>query len=84
MTREQLSEILAEEERFGSALDNLDNRELEIISLMSQGSNSGQITQELFMSREALDRAKSGIRQKLGLKDEVALVQFAAQQARAR
>jgi DNA-binding NarL/FixJ family response regulator len=82
MTREQLSEILAEEERFGTALDRLDNRELEIISLMSQGSTGSQIAQELFISREELDRAKSEIRKKLGLKDEVALVRFAAQQAR--
>jgi DNA-binding NarL/FixJ family response regulator len=82
MTRDQLSEILAKENQATSALDRLDNHELEIISLMSQGSNSSHIAQELFITRDALDTAKAGIRQKLGLKDEVALVRFAAQQSR--
>lgn len=82
MTREQLTEILAKEDKLGNALDRLDDRELEIISLISQGSTSGQIAQELFISMEALDQAKNAIRKKLGLKDEVALVRFAAQHGR--
>lgn len=82
MTREQLTAILAEEERLSSSLDVLNDREVEIISLMGQGSNSAQICQELFVTRENLDAAKKEMRRKLKLKDEVALVQFAAQQGR--
>lgn len=80
MTREQLEAILENEEEFSSKLDCLDNRELEVVSMMSQGQNGRQISEELQIGPEELKTLKASIQKKCGLKDEVALVQFAAQQ----
>jgi DNA-binding NarL/FixJ family response regulator len=80
MTREQLAKFLQEENQYQSALDALDNRELEVVSMMSQGQAGRQICDEMRITGEELAQIKSEIQAKCGLKDEVQLLRFAAQQ----
>jgi DNA-binding NarL/FixJ family response regulator len=79
MTREQLAAVLAKG-KAESDLDDLSDREVEVVSLMSQGGNSSFICRELNLGEEELRELKSSIRKKCRLKDDVALVQFAAKQ----
>ena len=65
-----------------SELDILSDREVEVVSLLSQGANSSLICREMQIDEEDLRRLKSSIRSKCKLKDEVALIQFAARQRR--
>jgi DNA-binding NarL/FixJ family response regulator len=78
MTREQLSQILDQEERHQSALDILDNREMEVFSLMQQGSPSSYICKEMQITPEQLAEHKKNIQSKFDLKNEVQLIQFVA------
>ena len=78
MTREQLSQILDQEERHQSALDILDNREMEVFSLIRQGSHSSHICREMQITPEQLAEYKKSIQSKFDLKNEVQLVQFVA------
>ncbi len=78
MTRAQLEEILKNESPAAGLLDKLDNREMEIFSLISQGSNSSNICRELQITPEQLSAQKKQIQAKLKLKDDVQLIQFAA------
>jgi DNA-binding NarL/FixJ family response regulator len=79
MTREQLAKVLGAGQA-ESPLDALTDREVEVISLMSQGNPSSFICRELAISTEQLAAIKKGIMQKCALNDEVALVRFAARQ----
>lgn len=83
MTLEQLEQILAREDEHQSSLDRLTDRELEVFSLMSQGSPSGYICREMQITPEQLAAFKQRIQSKFELKNEVQLVQFAARQAMA-
>jgi DNA-binding NarL/FixJ family response regulator len=80
MTREQLDQILADEDNTRSALDILNNREIEVFSLLSQGYSTQHICRELEIPAEELGAIKSTIQSKLGLKNEIQLFQFAVSQ----
>jgi DNA-binding NarL/FixJ family response regulator len=80
MTREQLDQILADEDNTRSALDILNNREVEVFSLLSQGYSSHHICRELDIGPEELGALKASIQSKLRLKNEIQLFQFAVKQ----
>jgi DNA-binding NarL/FixJ family response regulator len=80
MTREQLDQILADEDNTRSALDILNNREVEVFSLLSQGYSSHHICRELDIGPEELGALKASIQSKLKLKNEIQLFQFAVKQ----
>src|SRR5438067_10873398 len=80
MTREQLDQILADEDTTRSALDILNNREIEVFSLLSQGYSTHHICGELDIAAEELGALKATIQSKLGLKNEIQLFQFAMSQ----
>jgi DNA-binding NarL/FixJ family response regulator len=79
MTREQLAAVLGTE-NVKSPLDELSDREVEVVSLIGQGNPSSFICRELMISAEELAALKKGIMGKCQLKDEVGLVRFAAKQ----
>ena len=80
MTREQLDQILADEETTQSALDILNNREVEVFSLLSQGYSSHHICRELEITVDQLATLKAAIQSKLNLKNEIQLFQYAVKQ----
>jgi DNA-binding NarL/FixJ family response regulator len=80
MTREQLDQILADEDNTRSALDILNNREVEVFSLLSQGYSSHHICRELDIGPEELGALKASIQSKLRLKNEIQLFQYAVKQ----
>jgi DNA-binding NarL/FixJ family response regulator len=80
MTRAQLDQILADEKNTRSALDILNNREIEVFSLLSQGYSSHHICRELDITTDQLAAVKFAIQSKLNLKNEIQLFQFAVQQ----
>ncbi len=80
MTRDQLAQFLAAKESSTSQMDRLDNREVELISLLSQGYNGANICRELHITPEELKSLKSGVQSRLNLKNEMQLLQFAAKQ----
>jgi DNA-binding NarL/FixJ family response regulator len=82
MTREQLAAVLGSQKVSGSDLDVLSDREVEVVSLLSQGANSSMLCRELQVTDDELRELKGSIREKCNLKDEVALIQFAARQGR--
>lgn len=80
MTRAQLDRFLADEACTRSALDVLNNREVEVFSLLSQGYSTHHICRELDITPDQLATLKAGIQSKLNLKNEIQLFQFAVQQ----
>ena len=80
MTRAQLDQILAHEETTRSALDSLNNREIEVFSLLSQGYSTHHICRELEITPDELAGLKLAIQSKLDLKNEIQLFQFAVKQ----
>jgi DNA-binding CsgD family transcriptional regulator len=85
MTPEQLARALAMKPPGGeSSLEALDDREMEVFSILSQGYSSGQIESEFHIKPGELKRLKGSIQRKLGLKNEVQLLQAAVLQARSR
>ena len=80
MTQEELSKLLATESRGDSELDQLEDRELEVVSLLAQGNGFGQVAREMGISGERLDALKQGICRKLSLKSDLQLIRFAARQ----
>jgi len=83
MTQQQLARLLSSDSRGpGSALDVLDDRELEIFSILSQGYSAGQIELELGMAASEVGALKRRVQKKLGLKSELQLLQAAARYSR--
>ena len=80
MTRAQLDQVLADETRTRSPLDVLNNREIEVFSLLSQGYSTHHMCRELDITVDQLAAYKSTIQSKLNLKNEIQLFQFAVQQ----
>jgi DNA-binding NarL/FixJ family response regulator len=80
MTRDQLDQILADEQNTQSALDVLNNREIEVFSLLSQGYSTHHICRELEITPDQLAAYKTSIQSKLKLKNEIQLFQFAVKQ----
>ena len=71
-----------EPESSDSALDALNNRELELFSILSQGYSTRQIHSEFGIAPAELQKLKEAIQKKLGLKSDVQLIQAAARHAR--
>ena len=80
MKREQLDQILADDASTRSALDILNNREIEVFSLLSQGYSTHHICRELDITPDQLAALKFGIQSKLNLKSEIQLFQYAIEQ----
>jgi DNA-binding NarL/FixJ family response regulator len=80
MTRAQLDQILADADTTRSSLDVLNNREIEVFSLLSQGYSTQHICRELDITAEELAALKLSIQSKLNLKNEIQLFQFAVKQ----
>ena len=78
MTHAQLEQILTSTDSPQSKLDNLDEREFELFSLMSRGTPTRFIESEMGVSGEHLVELKKSLQKKLGIKNEIALLQFAA------
>jgi DNA-binding CsgD family transcriptional regulator len=83
MTLEQLEQVLARENEHQSALDRLSDRELEVFSLMSQGSSSAYICREMAITPQQLATYKQRILTKFELKTEQDLAQIARLQGQA-
>ena len=85
MKPEQLARLLdnsSNKAKLQSPLDVLDERELEIFSILSHGYTAGQIESEFGIKRSELKSAKDRIQGKLQLKNEVELIQCAARHGR--
>lgn len=80
MTRAQLDQILAAEDTTRSELDVLNNREIEVFSLLSQGYSTHHMCRELEITPDQLAAYKLTIQSKLNLKNEIQLFQFAVKQ----
>lgn len=78
MTQEQLAKLLAAPPTSDSALDLLEERELEVISLLAQGRSFKQTAEEMGLDPGRFDSLKRSIQKKLKLRDDVKLIQFAA------
>ena len=83
MTQAQLTEILKGSET-SSELDLLNEREIEFFSLLSQGTPSHIMLVEMGIEADDLTRLKASIRKKLGLKNDIQLLQFAAKHKTSR
>lgn len=80
MTQEELARLLAMERKTDSAMDSLEERELEVISLLAQGNGFKQSAQEMGLDLERFNALKESLMMKLKLKNDVQLVQFASKQ----
>jgi DNA-binding NarL/FixJ family response regulator len=64
------------EER-GQALEPLTPRELEVLKLIAEGHTSKEIAALLVLSIKTVDRHRSNILDKLGMRDRVDLTRYA-------
>ena len=62
-----------------STLDDLSDRELEVLRLIGEGHGTRQISEELHISIKTVESYQSHLKEKLGLKNARELVQFAIQ-----
>jgi len=81
MTQKELARLLVMPAPGASKLDLLNDRELEVISLLAQGNSFKQTAEEMGISAERLDELKKSIQNKLQLKNDLQIVQFAAKQS---
>lgn len=79
MSPEQLKELLARapESSLSSELDVLDERELEVFSILGQGYSPSQVEAEIGVPPRELKVLKQRIQQKLGLRSEAELLRKA-------
>ena len=79
MTQQQLQQLLSTSREAGltSELDVLDERELEVFSMIGQGYTPSQMQEEIGVTPSELKALKRRLQSKLDLKDEVALVRKA-------
>src|SRR5690348_16419912 len=79
MTPEQLARLSAKENEpaHRSELDVLDNRELELFSILGQGCSRAQIQAEFGFSPAELRALRKRMQVKLGLKSDAQLDRFA-------
>jgi DNA-binding CsgD family transcriptional regulator len=84
MTPQQLQQLLSGEKvnALKSDLDMLDERELEVFSILSQGYSNSQIDSQFGIPPKQLKEIKERIQKKLGLKNEVQLLQLAVKRSR--
>jgi DNA-binding NarL/FixJ family response regulator len=64
-----------------SPLDDLSNRELEVLRLIGEGHGTRQIAEELHLSVKTVETYQGHLKDKLGLKNSRELVQYAIQWA---
>jgi DNA-binding NarL/FixJ family response regulator len=76
MKPEELNRLLAKDTAgsFKSDLDVLDERELEVFSILAQGYSGSQIQSQFGIAPPELKQIKQRIQKKLGLKDEIQLL----------
>ena len=86
MTREDLARLLSAQNQQGlaSPLDVLNDRELELLSLMGQGYSSDRIQSLFGVDGPKLSALKQNIRSKLKLKNDLELLRAAAKHAGGR
>jgi DNA-binding NarL/FixJ family response regulator len=61
----------------GSPVDNLSDRELEVLQLLGKGFGTREIAGELHLSIKTIETHRAHIKEKLGLKDAGEMVRFA-------
>jgi DNA-binding NarL/FixJ family response regulator len=61
-----------------SPLSGLSDRELQVFHLISQGFGTGEISRALHISRKTVETHRAHIKEKIGLRTGVELVQYAA------
>jgi DNA-binding NarL/FixJ family response regulator len=61
----------------GDARDPLSARELEVVKLIAEGYTSRAIAAELVISEKTVERHRSNILEKLGMRDRVDLTRYA-------
>jgi DNA-binding NarL/FixJ family response regulator len=61
-----------------SGYEVLTPREQEVLTLLAEGMTSGQISDKLYISQKTCDNHRANIMRKLGLKNSVELVRYAA------
>lgn len=86
VTREELEKLLAAQKRPkkpGKDLNQLDERELELFSMLSRGYTSAQIREEMGLAPAELAELKARTCRSLSLKNEIQLLQLAAKKGRA-
>jgi DNA-binding NarL/FixJ family response regulator len=69
--------INALEGGMGSPVDNLSDRELEVLQLLGKGFGTREIAGELHLSIKTIETHRAHIKEKLGLKDAGEMVRFA-------
>jgi DNA-binding NarL/FixJ family response regulator len=57
--------------------DPLSPRELEVVKLIAEGSTSEEIAEQLFISKKTVDRHRSNVLEKLGMRNRVELTRYA-------
>ena len=82
MRKEDLARLLAQDKLEQAPLDAMNEREFELFSALAQGYSRGQIEMELGMSGPETVSVKRSIMEKLKLKSELALLQFAVKNYR--
>ncbi len=82
MKKRDLAAFFARVPQAKSDIEELEEREIEVLSMLSQGLSGGQMCREMGIEGEELVLLKREIQKKLGLKNEVELVRFAARMPR--
>lgn len=77
-----LPEQLAGPNGFGSKLDKLTKREKQVLFILAEGKSSRDIAEQLFISPRTVEKHRSNILTKLGLKSTAELIKFAAEYSR--
>lgn len=62
-----------------SPLEQLSDRELEVLELTGQGKNTRQIAERLFLSMKTIQTYQQRLKDKLSLENATALIQYATQ-----
>jgi DNA-binding NarL/FixJ family response regulator len=81
VTQEELSRLLSFSEADQTPMDLLDDREVEVVSLLSVGYGFERAAVEMGIDEQAMTLLARGIRKKLKLKNDSQLLQFAARQS---
>lgn len=58
-------------------VDQLTNRELEVLELIAQELTNNEIAEKLFISRRTVDTHRRNLLQKIGVKNSIGLIRFA-------
>ncbi len=72
-----IRDYLARAERGEAAVDEISDREREILKLIAEGKTSKEIAQMLYLSVKTVQAHRANLMRKLGLHDRVELVKYA-------